>query len=481
MKTKYLLYSITLCMGTFSLLSCKKQIEIGPPITKIVTSNVFSSDGTATAAQLSIYAQTVSAVPYSLHRVTALSSDELLTFASDRTSIDLYTNSLSAAIDGPANILPFWTPFYNYIYQENAILENLKISGSVTPKVKKQLTGEAQFMRAYFYFYLVNLYGDVPLVTTTDYTINASMGRTSKAEVYQQIVQDLTDAQSNLSTKYVDATDTMETVDRIRPTVWAADALLARTYLYLSAGYYKKAEDQASLVIGNSTAYSLPADLNTVFKKNSSEAIWQLSQQNSSSVNSFFTVEGGFFNLIAAPSSSTSNSSTISSQLMSAFEPGDARKINWISSYTSGSNTWSFPYKYKDNAKATVTTEYTMMLRLAEQYLIRSEARAQQGNISGAAADLNIIRNRAGLPNYNGAMDQNSLIVAISHERQVELFTEGDRWLNLKRTGTVDAVMGGPTGITAAKGGSWNSYQQLYPINITDIQKNSKLVQNPGY
>jgi hypothetical protein len=119
-----------------------------------------------------------------------------------------------------------------------------------------------------------------------------------------------------------------------------------------------------------------------------------------------------------------------------------------------------------------------MMLRLAEQYLIRAEARGQQNNISGAQADLNVIRNRAGLPNTTAAT-QSDLLSAILHERQVELFTElGQRLLDLKRTNNVDNVM---RVVTPLKGGTWNSNWQLYPVPVSDIQKNPALVQNSGY
>ena len=114
------------------------------------------------------------------------------------------------------------------------------------------------------------------------------------------------------------------------------------------------------------------------------------------------------------------------------------------------------------------------MFRLAEQYLIRSEARAQQNNLSGAASDLNTIRARAGL-GVTPAATQADLLLAIEKERWVELFTEmSDRWFNLKRTGRIDAVLS----LTKPQ---WQSFQALYPIPTTEITANPKLLQNPGY
>jgi hypothetical protein len=172
----------------------------------------------------------------------------------------------------------------------------------------------------------------------------------------------------------------------------------------------------------------------------------------------------------------------LSPQFLNVFEAGDFRRKggNWVDSVVVGGNTYFYPAKYKAKITTGSVTEYMMMFRLAEQYLIRAEARAKQNNISGAQNDLNIIRTRAGLANTS-ANDQPSLLTAISKERQVELFTElGHRWLDLKRTVKVDEVM---TIVTPLKGNTngWKSYQQLYPIPYSDIQMNPRLVQNVGY
>jgi hypothetical protein len=473
MNTKFLTYFLSGFLLLSGITGCKKEVQVGAPVTQLVTTSVFNDDNTATAATLSIYSQMIAnTFPWNLHRITALSSDELTNYATDPTSMDLYKNGLSASTD--ANSISIWYPVYNFMYQANAILENLQGSVKISSKVKQQLTGEAAFMRAYFYFYLVNLYGDVPLITSTDYKVNATIARTPKAQVYQQVIKDLTKAQSELNSSYVDATDTAITTDHIRPTSWAAKALMARVYLYTAN--YDSAELQATAVINN-TSFQLPTDLAKVFLKNSSEAIWQLDND----ATAFWTTDGADFILSAPPSSSSINSATISPQLMSAFEAGDQRKVAWVNNYTDGNNIWYFPYKYRDNYTASVVTEYTMMLRLAEQYLIRAEARAQQGNTNGALTDINIIRKRAGLGDYSGLTDKSSLLAAIAHERQVELFTEGDRWIDLKRTKNIDAVMDNPGGVCAAKGGVWDINQELYPILISDILNNSNLVQNLGY
>ncbi len=395
MRSQYIVYLFSfLILG--SLEACKKQVTIDPPVTQLVTANVFNDNGTATAAQLSVYAQ-IYVFPYNLHWTTGLSSDELVTYATDQNSKDIYTNSLIADDAAGGSLQFFWSNSYSYIYQENAILEGLKQATKLSPQVKKQLTGEAEFMRAYFYFNLVNVFGDVPLVVTTDYKVNTSLGRTSKEQVYQQIIQDLIAAQSALNKKFVDATDTTETIERIRPTKWAAEALLARAYLYMGSGHFADAEAYADSVISATGVFNLGTDLNLVFKENSSETIWQLPNYDQGSNTPDFTEDGIAFILTSSPSAGLYNSTTISTQLLNAFEPGDQRKIDWIGTYSDGINIWNYPAKYKDNGTtASATSEYTTIFRLAELYLIRAEARAMQGNTSGALMDLNVIRNRAG-------------------------------------------------------------------------------------
>ncbi len=132
-------------------------------------------------------------------------------------------------------------------------------------------------MRAFYYFYLVNLYGDAPLVLSTDYATNSLITKSSKEQIYQQIIFDLKEAQSLLSDKYIkgDGKSVYENgaEERVRPNKWAAIALLSRTYLYLQD--WVNAEEQASLVLANTTQYQLQS-LDSVFLKNNGEAIWQL-------------------------------------------------------------------------------------------------------------------------------------------------------------------------------------------------------------
>ena len=147
------------------------------------------------------------------------------------------------------------SPNYNFIYLCNSAIEGLNSSTDLTPAVKEQLLGESYFMRAFFYFYLVNLYGDVVMPLTSNYKVTESLPRTPKEEVYQQIISDLHTAQQLLNINYVDGTLLNITTERTRPTQWAATALLARTYLY--TGNWAGADSAATAILNNVSLYSL--------------------------------------------------------------------------------------------------------------------------------------------------------------------------------------------------------------------------------
>lgn len=461
--------------------SCKKIVEIPAPVSSVNQGNVYANDATAIAALTGIYTNIQqSSLPITgnegLSVFGGLSADELTLYSgvNNPTFIAYYQNTLSQTGVGAE----YWAPFYNYIFDCNAAIEGLNDANALTPAVRTQLLGEAKFMRAFFYFYLVNLFGDVPLVTTTNWQTNSQLPRAAKNQVYQQIISDLKDAQGLLSDNYVALDAIHSTTERVRPNKWAATALLARVYLY--TGDWSDAQTQASNIINNSSLYSLTT-LNNTFLMNSNEAIWQLQpiQQG------WNTQDARTFIIPATGPSDVSGPNGypvyLSPMLLNSFEPGDQRLTNWVGSVTVTGTTYYFPYKYKSVTQGAALTEYLMVFRLGEQYLIRAEAEAQLNQGSSASADLNIIRNRAGLSNYAGLTDKASLLSVIAHERQVELFTEwGHRWLDLKRTGNVDAVMSSVTPLKA-NGAPWKPYQQLYPIWMIDIQRDQQLTQNSGY
>jgi hypothetical protein len=480
---KKILIAVGLLLLLMEWSSCKKFVEVKAPDTSVNDENIYTSDATAIAALTGIYAQMSSNVrgtfggTTGISLTTALSADEL-TLASVVTNEALNVGYKNQLRTGPNDSYgtQFWVGGFSYIFMCNAAIEGLNKSASLTPMIKSQLLGEAKFLRAFFFFYLVNFYGDAPLVLITNPNVNGTLSRSSKEQVYAQIIDDLKEVQNMLGPSFLDATLLRSTSERVRPTKWAATALLARTYLYM--GQYSNAEAEANKIISHTVSFSLSL-LNAVFLKNSSEAIWQL-QPVDAGRN---TEDAMTFILPSTGPNASVNPVYLSRQVLGAFEAGDGRRKagGWVDSVNVGGTTYFYPAKYRATTiSGSSFTEYLMMFRLAEQYLIRAEARAQLNNIQGAKDDLNVIRTRAGLPTTN-ANDQPSLLNAILKERQTELFTElGHRWLDLKRTGKVDEVM---TIVTPLKGNptGWKSWQQLYPIPFNDIQLNPNLVQNGGY
>lgn len=443
--------------------SCKKFVEIGPPKTEIINETVFTSDASATAAIRGIYTLMMGSQTFTngyMELYSGLSADEFTNYSTNQEQLEFYMNSLGKTNSRVLQI--FWANAYRYINNANGVLEGLEKSTLLTTTARLQLEGEAKFIRAFCHFYLVNLFGDVPYISTTDYRINAVASRMPKEEVYQKIISDLKDAQNLLASDF-----SFSNGQRNQPNKGAATAMLARVYLY--TGEWGKAEIEATTVINNSSVYTLQSNLNDVFLKNSSETIWQLMPV----IDGSNTNHGQLFILINTPNNILGRVA-LSNGMYNSFEAGDNRKVSWVNSYNSGTDTWYFPYKYKVDYSSSLT-EYAMILRLAEQYLIRAEARAQQNNISGAQADLNVIRNRAGLVNTT-ANDKALLLLAIENERRSELFTEwGHRWLDLKRTNRADAVLG------PLKGSNWQSTDVLYPIPESERLVNPNLTQNPGY
>ncbi len=434
--------------------SCSKLLDADDPVDSQTSGLVYQSDISAAGVLTGLFYDMSNDGAWmggqGLSYLCGLSADEFLLQQENELSLAMYKNQVI-----PDNV-PLWRLLYNYIYRSNAAIEGLTTATKLTPAIRLQLTGEARFVRAFCYFYLVNLFGEVPLVTGTDYKVNATMRRTAVEQVYDRIIQDLQEATLLLRTDYLQADIISVTSERVRPNKWAAMALLARVQLFRNN--WPVAITAATAVIDNKAIYDT-VPLTKVFLKDSKEAIWQLQP-----VNTTFTADASLFIQQRPVFASAS--------LMQAFENGDGRKQYWLTGLE------PYPYKYKATDGSEPAREYLMVLRLAELYLIRAEARLRSGDQTGAFEDLMLIRSRAGLPPSN-INDSQPLMKAIQHERQVELFSEwGHRWLDLKRTNQVNAVM---HTVATAKGGQWKPYQEWYPIPRSEILLNANLTQNKGY
>ena len=455
--------NITACLLLVTLIvssSCNKLIDVAQPINSLDQDKVFSDEATAMAALNGLYIQLMSSgLTFSNSQITltaGFSADELTFTAANAINSEFINNAIS-----PANtsVTSLWTSAYLRIYQCNAIIENTRTSKALSADLKNRLIGETEFMRAYIYFYMVQMFGDVPLVLSTDYTATASISRTPSYNVYQQIIADLKDAMTILTSDV--------SVGKTRPTKWTAEALLSRVYLY-----QKKWPDalQAANDVINSGKFQLIPDLTKVFVSGSDEAILQLAPVDGNA----YTWEGFYF----IPKGAAAPAYPLQDNLINSFETGDQRKLNWIGTKTVSSKTYNYSYKYKVGSGTGSATEYYMLLRFAEMYLIRAEAFANSDDLQNALKDLDIIRSRAGLISFSNdgvSRTQSDVLLLIENERRHELFCEwGHRWFDLNRTSRTQPVLSGlKPGIKATA--------VLFPIPSSQIQRNGTLVQNSGY
>lgn len=457
MKKKYRRILIGLSIGYLFLNnSCTKFVQIDPAPDLIESNNVFSNDQTALSSLVGLYHQMTSAnlslTNGGLSVYLGLAADELENQTADQNYDLFYSNALPSDNFIVSN---FWGNAYRGIYRANAIIEGVSSSENLTGDLRNMLLGEALFVRAFYYFQLVNLFGDIPLITVTDYQISSQMNRTAKQEVDRQIVDDLLLAKGLLSDNY-------PTAGKVRPNKLTVTAFLARVYLYLEE--WQSASENALAVI-ESGRYSLGA-LENAFAIDSEEAIWQLMRDNANTAEAMAFIP---LNENAIPSLS------LSEDLASSFEESDERKTQWTQVNNADAQTGRFPFKYKVRTNLPVS-EYLTVFRLAEQYLINAEANMHLGKMREALDDVNALRERAGLQRiYALNVDHQAVMEAIKKERRHELFCEwGHRWFDLKRQQDIDEVL------RRSKPG-WESYAQFLPIPMAEILTNNLLVQNPGY
>lgn len=437
--------------------SCQEFVEIDPPTTEITEQSVFNENSTARSAMAGLYSKLMeneynfTSGINSITTLSGLSADEFVNSSTNSSGTPFYNNSLTGNETGT-----MWSNLYKTIYMSNAILEGVQGSTQLSTETSNQIQGEALFIRAWCHFYLVNLFGDVPVVRSTDYRINNAISRSSKEEVYVRIIEDLKLAQTLLPKDY-----TVTNGERTTPTFWAATSLLSRAYLY--TGEWAMAESAASQVISHNE-FNLES-LNNVFLNSSKEAIWQL-KPVFPGVN---TYDGATYILTTSP-----KVVSLAVAVSNDFEAGDLRTTNWIKAISVNGNTFYFPNKYKVKSGSAVS-EYLMVFRLAEQYLIRAEARANLNKLTEAVEDINVIRQRAGL-GVTSAISQGDILKSVEQERRAELFCEwGHRWLDLKRTERINVVLG-------TYKSNWQETDSLFPLPITELNKNPNLLpQNPGY
>lgn len=450
MKNLAYLLLIILCCA----LSCKKLIQVGTPQNQLTTDKVFADSNSAVAAMVNVYSIYNSGVDPNYNKFMGIYTDDLNAVAGSGDN-DQFLSSQLSATDG--TIGNFWSYNYNIIYSCNLIIGQLQNAPELSSSLKASLTGEARFLRAFSYFYLVNSFGSVPLILTTNVDQNARAPRNDTAAVYHQIEVDLNAAAALLPADYTGE-------GRVRANKWSAAALLERVYLYEHK--WKDAGAQAALII-NSGAYQLEAIPN-VFQSGSNETIL-----------SFWTQNGFIADAASLIPNDDIPQYPLTADLISSFEPGDLRLSNWAQTITlsngGGDATYYFPYKYHNTSSGGGAPEYLVALRLGEQYLISAEAKFELSDISGAEADLNMVRKRAGLTPLSATISKAGCLQAITNEWRHEFFAEwGHRFLDLKQLGSLNPVM-------SAFRPTWSVHADLLPIPQADLAADPLLTQNSGY
>jgi len=344
-----------------------------------------------------------------------------------------------------------WSASYNGINCVNNILVKLPDIADLTQAERDQYEGEALFIRALLHYYLVTYFGGVPIQTlpTLDLS-NIDIARNTPEEVYTQVISDLTTAKAKLSTSKVKG----------RANSYAASALLAK--VYLSKFQILNDQPSADLAIAEASrvitdgGYSLTPNYGLLFDplSNTSESIFEIvfDLQNYTRLAQYFYSRDLSGRYEIAPEA----------ELIQSYENSDARMSQSIA-YV---GTQPYGYKYKDVAGGT---DHVYVFRLAEMYLIRAEALAySNGAIASIQADLNMIRNRAGLANTTAATIT-ALKLAVENECRHEFAFEGHRWPDLVRTKRAVPILGIDEKYT------------LFPIPLSEKQTNSLMEQNPGY
>ena len=375
----------------------------------------------------------------------------------------------------------FWVLNYNGITQCNTIIE--KVPGiSMDETLKKRILGEAYFLRAYYYFILAQVFGDVPLLTKITPPDQIRVPKTSRAAIYAQIILDCDFAASNLPLSYSGA-------DLGRATQGAALGLAAKTSLY-DKNWSKVVEYTGKIkALG---VYALMADYQDNFRKatqNNSESVWEIQHTN---------LELGVGNSLNQWWSSKKYSegygfADVTQELVDAFEPGDPRRKFTIAMnnedyfgvvYKKSFSSTGYSVRKYLQATAEVTAKsdgdinYTA-IRYAEVLLWEAEAFVELNNLSEAKNSLELVRARARAQADDPATalpmvttnDQNELRQAIRHERQVELAFEMHRFFDIVRWGIADQLL---PDFQAGK-------HEVFPLPQTEIDLNPNMLQNAGY
>lgn len=418
-------------------------------------------------------------------------------FAQGHGDFDNYTSSTTSSNAGQVDSR--WTACYSGIQRANAILDRI---GAITmdATLKARVIGEAKFLRAYYYFNLVKVFGDVPLILQEITATQAyTYGRDPAASVYAQIQKDFTDAAAALPASYTGT-------DVGRATSGAANGLLARVMLM-----QKNFSQATPLLLGiiNSNQYSLLPNYGDVFKaanNNNKEILFAVQytassvatgQNNSTNVSTFNPVTGVAVSLIGY---SSTNADQPTQDIYDAYQANDPRRTVNIAYATVAGLPSAYCSKYITPSITTIGengTDYPV-LRYADVLLMYGECLNEAGDLAGAIAQVNKVRERAfgnATQDFQTTDNTNTVTYVASqadmrdkimNERRLELCFEGLRFFDLIRTDRLLPVMNAyfVKYNLQVNGGiiSIGANNELFPVPQAEINLNpTKITQNPGY
>ena len=369
-------------------------------------------------------------------------------------------------------VYDYYRSYYNVIFRANLVLDNL---GAATPGNAAQYEGEARFLRAYAYFQLVRLFGDIPLVDKVIPPLDTQTAftRVSTTEIYNLIVSDLQTAVANLS----------DGGSNDQASRAAAEGLLAKVFLTL--GRYGEAQSLCESIMAPSRGFALESDFRDIF----------YNEGNNEVIFAIGFVEG-----------SNDDSQNFSAEWLNAV--GRTSGVNYVTADArasldaNGGNRGQYSYrqditqatqyqvvKYLPNGDAALGIPVTstdptsagndwVVLRYADVILMHVEAilaGGQSTTSTNALASFQLIRDRAGLTTPVTEITKEDLL----EERRVELAFENQRFFDLLRMGVAQDVL---SAFSTANGLGFSASDLLLPIPQAEIGlSNGVLTQNPGY
>ncbi|MBI9062799.1 MAG: RagB/SusD family nutrient uptake outer membrane protein [Marinilabiliaceae bacterium] len=448
---KYLRILTLFVVTALLLASCEKYLEVDP------VDQVNSEDAIVDAASLKSAVFGI----YSTLQLTELYGTEFVEFGDLQADVSTHSRTYNTWRQMDNNSLMatnlaverIWRNYYIGINRANNVLLNItELKDQLNDEQKLRFSGEAHFLRAFFYFDLVKCYGGVPLELepTGIEDINNRPTRNSVDDIYGQIFKDLKSAESELAGLGAETG---------RVSEYTVKAFLARVNLYRSGigtANLQDAIDEATEVI-ESDLFKLKDNYKDVWEtKHTNESIFELDMtKDDDNAMAFFHFP---------PALGGRRESRPADELIEALDAADERGAFYIGDYDGS------PYS-KKYFRVDIGDDNVPVIRLSEMYLIRAEANARLAqNMDLVIDDLNEIRNRANLED-TPADAYDALILAIEQERMFEFAFEGHRWFDLVRTNRAIAVLDNVTSMD----------QYLWPIPQRERDINSNLSQNPGY